>query len=139
MRVVSGPRRPAGAITLKTLLAAGVMSAGERVLTVEYKGRVTWGDLNEFGQIIFEGQSGEWGAEGRVVSYLCCGVDRMVWEKNERTHPLVGHLFQSTLSCHQWLTTSVMTLFGRLHIATLISSYTPPNLPLSASPIRCRV
>ena len=55
-RLSVGPRRPAGAITVKTLLGAGLVAAGERVLSVEYKGNVTWGDLNEEGQITFEGK-----------------------------------------------------------------------------------
>lgn len=56
LRIVAGPRRPAGAITIKTLLSAGIMVAGQRVLSVEYKGNTTWGDLNEEGQITFAGQ-----------------------------------------------------------------------------------
>ena len=57
VRVVSGPRRPAGAITIRTLLEAGLLAAGEGVLSIEYKGSVTWGHLNGAGQLMFEGAS----------------------------------------------------------------------------------
>ena len=42
-------------LPFSTLLAAGIISAGHKVLSVEYKGNVTWGDLNAEGQIAFKG------------------------------------------------------------------------------------
>lgn len=51
----SAPKRPAGAMTLKCLLDAGIIQPGARILTLEYKGAVTRADLNSEGQIKFNG------------------------------------------------------------------------------------
>ncbi|GIL62504.1 hypothetical protein Vafri_16714 [Volvox africanus] len=53
------PKRPAGAITLRTLLDAGFVVPGSKVLYVEYKGLITWADLTEEGSIVCDGQSFE--------------------------------------------------------------------------------
>ncbi|GFR52206.1 hypothetical protein Agub_g14746 [Astrephomene gubernaculifera] len=55
----AAPKRPAGAITLRTLLDAGFLVPGSKVLYVEYKGIITWADLTEEGSIICDGQTFE--------------------------------------------------------------------------------
>ncbi|KAG2497303.1 hypothetical protein HYH03_004886 [Edaphochlamys debaryana] len=53
------PKRPAGAITMRTLLDAGFLMPGQQVLYVEYKGNITWADLTDEGTIVCNGQSFE--------------------------------------------------------------------------------
>jgi hypothetical protein len=48
-------RRPAGAITMRTLVDAGLLIPGVRVLYVDYKGSSTYADLNQEGQIHHKG------------------------------------------------------------------------------------
>ncbi|GLC49680.1 hypothetical protein PLESTB_000275000 [Pleodorina starrii] len=55
----AAPKRPAGAITLRTLLDAGFLVPGSKVLYVEYKGLITWADLREEGTIVCDGQTFE--------------------------------------------------------------------------------
>ncbi|EFJ49022.1 hypothetical protein VOLCADRAFT_117378, partial [Volvox carteri f. nagariensis] len=55
----AAPKRPAGAITLRTLLDAGFLVPGSKVLYVEYKGLITWADLTEEATILCEGQAFE--------------------------------------------------------------------------------
>ncbi|KXZ47722.1 hypothetical protein GPECTOR_33g604 [Gonium pectorale] len=55
----AAPKRPAGAITLRTLLDAGFLVPGCKVLYVEYKGIITWADLTEDGTIVCDGKSFE--------------------------------------------------------------------------------
>lgn len=50
------PKRPAGAITLRTLVDAGLLEPGNKVLYVEYKGAITYGDLTEEGHIFCQGE-----------------------------------------------------------------------------------
>ncbi|PNW74196.1 hypothetical protein CHLRE_13g589050v5 [Chlamydomonas reinhardtii] len=55
----AAPKRPAGAITLRTLLDAGFLVPGSKVLYVEYKGLITWADLTEEATIMCDGQTFE--------------------------------------------------------------------------------
>ena len=52
------PKRPAGAITLRTLVEAGFLDPGPKVLHVEYKGSITYGDLTDEGLIYCAGEEG---------------------------------------------------------------------------------
>lgn len=56
----AAPKRPAGAITLRTLLDAGFLVPGSKVLYVEYKGLITWADLTEEATIMCDGESAAW-------------------------------------------------------------------------------
>ncbi|KAG1678189.1 hypothetical protein FOA52_016126 [Chlamydomonas sp. UWO 241] len=47
----AAPRRPAGAITMRQLIASGFLEPGVQVVYVEYKGATTHGDLTEAGHI----------------------------------------------------------------------------------------
>jgi hypothetical protein len=47
-----------GAITMRSLIQAGILIPGEHAVCVEYKGNCTWGDLNLEGQIECGGKSG---------------------------------------------------------------------------------
>lgn len=52
------PKRPAGAITLGTLLEEGLLRAGPEALSMEYKGTLTFAALTEDGRILWEGEQG---------------------------------------------------------------------------------
>lgn len=49
------PKRPAGLVNLKGLIDEGLMQPGDDVLTVEYKGTITYASLTHDGRIRWKG------------------------------------------------------------------------------------
>ena len=80
-------------IAHRTLLAAGILSSGHKVLSVEYKGNITWGDLNDEGQITFGGEGGDLmcGMKLNLAVRTTCSVNRehqnIVWSSEEVSFP----------------------------------------------------
>ena len=50
--MIAGRPRPGGGINLRDLLEEDIISAGEDVLSVEYKGNVTYATLSPAGHIL---------------------------------------------------------------------------------------
>jgi hypothetical protein len=65
------PGRKAGAITLKLLIDEGYLSPAAKILTVEYRGSTTYGELKGDGRIGYEGGSTpRWASRARATALV---------------------------------------------------------------------
>ena len=89
-----GPKRPAGAITLRMLVESGILQPGRNVVFVEYKNNLSFGDLTPEGQIAFNGAHAlAWGhaavsqAQAPYLARPVSSADVPVWSQTSSLSP----------------------------------------------------